>query len=314
MFQEDSALTHVPNKLFANMHVGLLAFYRTFNGCTSLTTIPGDLFANTTTDGYGVFQMTFWGATSLTAIPDGLFDSITRADTFMFYSTFSGCKSLRYVPPNLFANITSPAQNMFSDTFKGCSGLSGYIPPSMFAGLIANNSPTATDMWLDTFSGTQLDTTCPVVTTEFDTGYKTIWGGYVSCYESTPQTCVAGEYLPRYYDSCATCPSGSACIGGTYSFDETTDQGIVACSSGTFAPTGSTVCYPHILHVGNDNIYLKSTKQTTPSLNIRIGNDVFYANMTTVRTRMNKDSIHYFHVQWENHDYYVCDDTMCSGE
>ena len=135
----------------------------------------------------------------------------------------------------------------------------------------------------------------------------------LAIFEPIQYTCSSGYYLPADETECAQCPSGNACVGGTYSFNETTDQGIVACSSGTFAPSGSAVCYPHILHVGDSNVYLKSTKQTTPSLNIRIGNNVFYANMTTVRTRMNKDSSHYLHVKTaDNIHYYVCDDTICS--
>jgi hypothetical protein len=130
-------------------------------------------------------------------------------------------------------------------------------------------------------------------------------------FEANSHTCSSGQYLPAGVDACTLCPVNNICAGGTYSFNETVAQGIQSCASGTFAPTGSTACYPHILHVGNDNVYLKSTKQTTPSLNIRIGNDIFYANMTTVRTTMNKDSSHYFHVQWGNNDYYVCDDTTC---
>ena len=122
-------------------------------------------------------------------------------------------------------------------------------------------------------------------------------------------TCSSGYYLPANIDECTICPANSACIGGTYSFNETTDQGIQSCANGTFSPTGSAVCYPHILHVGNDNVYLRSTKQTTPSLNIQIGNDIFYANMTTVPTYMNKDSSHYLHILYEGDDYYVCDDT-----
>ena len=125
-------------------------------------------------------------------------------------------------------------------------------------------------------------------------------------------TCNVGYYLPADGIECIICPQNSICSGGTYTFNETTDQGIVACASGTFAPTGSSICYPHILHVGDSNVYLKSTKQTTPSLNLRIGDDVFYANMTTVRTRMNKDSSHYLHVKTaDNIHYYVCDDTTC---
>lgn len=121
--------------------------------------------------------------------------------------------------------------------------------------------------------------------------------------------CNPGYYLPADAITCVQCPSNSACSGGTYSFNETTAQGIVACDAGTYSPTGSAVCYQHILHVGDNNIYLRDNKLTVPSLNIQIGNDIFYANMTTVPTYMNKDSSHYLHIQYEGDDYYVCDDT-----
>lgn len=134
-----------------------------------------------------------------------------------------------------------------------------------------------------------------------------LWAIYIP----KKHTCLSGYYLPANIDTCTLCPSGSACVGGTYSFNETIDQGIETCPNGTFSPTGSHFCYPHIMHVGNDNIYLKSTKQTTPSLNIKIGNTVFYANMTTIRTTMNKDSTHYLRVRWNDYDYYICDDTTC---
>ena len=126
-------------------------------------------------------------------------------------------------------------------------------------------------------------------------------------------TCTPGYYLPANVDECVPCTQNNKCIGGTYTFNETLTQGIEQCANNTFAPTGSAVCYPHILHVGNDNIYLKQTKQTTPSLNIRVGNDIFYANMTTVQTYMSANSEHYFKTVYNNEIYYVCDDTMCGN-
>lgn len=133
---------------------------------------------------------------------------------------------------------------------------------------------------------------------------------FYAVYEPNEYTCSAGYYLPANETECVQCLANNICSGGTYSFNETVDQGIVACTAPTpYAPTGSTVCYQHILHVGNDNVYLRSTKLTTPSLNIQIGNDIFYANMTTTPTYMNKDSSHYLHILYEGVDYYVCDDT-----
>ena len=124
--------------------------------------------------------------------------------------------------------------------------------------------------------------------------------------------CNPGYYLPAGVDECRPCLLNHYCVGGTYTFNETTAQGITPCPNGTFAPTGSSVCYPHILHVGNDNIYLKQTKQTTPSLNVQIGNDIFYANMTITPTYMNKDSTHYFKTIYNDTVYYICDDTTYS--
>ena len=126
-------------------------------------------------------------------------------------------------------------------------------------------------------------------------------------------TCATGYYLPANVDECVPCTQNNKCVGGTYTFNETLTQGIEQCESGTFAPTESSICYPHILHVGNDNIYLKQTKQTTPSLNIRVGNDIFYANMTTAPTYMSANSEHYLKTVYNNEIYYVCDDTTCGN-
>ena len=129
----------------------------------------------------------------------------------------------------------------------------------------------------------------------------------------TPKTilCNAGYYLPMNSVSCSTCTIGNKCIGGTYTFNETTDQGIEPCPNGTYAPGGTAYCYPHILHIGDDVVYLKSDKLTTPSLNIGMNDGIFYANMTTIPTYMNRDSEHYLKLEFNNTIYYVCDDTTC---
>ena len=132
------------------------------------------------------FSGTFSGCTSLTEIPGDLFSGITTGAQAMFYQTFSGCKSLTEIPAGLFSNITTGAKEMFIGTFQACSNLGGYIPPSTFAGLIANGSPTASSMWERSFSNTLLATTCPAGTTQYITGYEgtngsTTWYGKVSC-------------------------------------------------------------------------------------------------------------------------------------
>ena len=204
-----------------------------------------------------------------------------------YYATYEKdsftCSSGQYLPADGLACATCP-------TGFTCNGGTFDFDSDSFQGLDFSAIPT-----------TQMNNVCAI----------NFPNGLFAVYEPNSYACNPGYYLPADAIACVQCPLNNACVGGTYTFNERISQGIQSCASGTFSPTGSSVCYPHILHVGDSNVYLKSTKQTTPSLNIRIGNDVFYANMTTVRTRMNKDSSHYFHVQWDNNDYYVCDDTMC---
>ena len=130
-------------------------------------------------------------------------------------------------------------------------------------------------------------------------------------YELNTLTCNPGYYLPANVDECTICPNDNYCVGGTYSFNETITQGIEQCPSGTFAPAGSSECYAHMLHVGDELIYLSATKRTTPSLNVAYGNEVFYANMTTTPTYMTAGSQHYFKTIYNNTEYYICDATSC---
>ncbi len=54
-------------------------------------------------------------------------------------------------------------------------------------------------------------------------------------------TCAAGEYLPKKATSCESCPEGRYCEGGTYSYNESNDQGITGvCASGYSTGGAST--------------------------------------------------------------------------
>ena len=318
-----SKLTSIPTGLFDSINTTAAIntsymFNRTFSGCTGLTSIPTGLFdsINTTaaTNTSNMFSSTFNGCTGLTSIPNGLFDSINTSNATntsrMFNYTFYGCSGLTSMPATLFNSNIGMANgatytNMFTQMFSGCTNLGGYIPSTTFPSGITTALNASTDVFLNT----KLATECPDKTTLYATYTP---NSKVACEEISGIDCSSGYYLPANVNECTMCPINNVCSGGTYTFNENTDQGIQSCASGTFAPTGSAVCYPHILHVGDSNVYLKSTKQTTPSLNLRIGGDVFYANMITERTRMSKDSSHYLHIKTaDNVHYYVCDDTTC---
>ncbi|MBQ2592470.1 MAG: hypothetical protein II567_04220, partial [Candidatus Riflebacteria bacterium] len=53
-------------------------------------------------------------------------------------------------------------------------------------------------------------------------------------------TCAAGKYLPKNATSCATCPANNYCVGGTFNFNASSNQGITACPSGKKSSEGST--------------------------------------------------------------------------
>ncbi len=118
----------------------------------------------------------------------------------MFYSTFRNCTHLTSIPEGLFAGITSAATSMFESTFQNCTSLGGFIPASAFSGLIDAGSPTTTNMWTSTFSGTQLSTTtCPPSWKLVETGYKTAWGGRIACMLPAPKI-ITTSYVQGFYD------------------------------------------------------------------------------------------------------------------
>ena len=198
-------------------------FISTFNG-TGITTIPEDLFNGVTGSVEGMFDWTFYGCTRLTSIPENLFRNITGGSAWMFSGVFRNCTALTVIPDNLFAGITNNADGLFSNAFNGCTNLRGYIPYTIFSGLITNGSPYVSTMMDDIFYNTGLSISCPSGTVQYITGYESYWNNKVSC--GIPITCSSGYYLPIRSTSCAACLSGYICPGGTYGLDVTMAQGI----------------------------------------------------------------------------------------
>ena len=55
---------------------------------------------------------------------------------------------------------------------------------------------------------------------------------FSAIFEPITYTCTPGYYLPANIDECTACPAHTVCAGGTYTFNETTTQGITGCESG----------------------------------------------------------------------------------
>ena len=54
-------------------------------------------------------------------------------------------------------------------------------------------------------------------------------------------TCASGTYLIKNQAACTTCPAGKYCQGGTFNFNETTDQIIESCPGTLTSNTGSSL-------------------------------------------------------------------------
>ena len=308
-FANCTYLTDIPENLFKNIHSNSYLFRETFANCTALQSIPEDLFKDQT--GYHtLFYLTFDGCTALQSIPAKLFQNIRTAGNWEFYSTFRNCTSLQSIPENLFAGITNAAAYMFRETFSGCTGLHGYIPPSLFAGL-NNSGKYSTNMMNQTFYNTNLDTTCPAGTVQFVTGYEDYWDGHVSCVDEN-FVCAAGEYLPAHGYECTKCPENNYCVGGTYTYSENTAYGATQCPNSWYAPRGMSSADQcgRILHIGENVVYLRNVKKTTPSLNVRVDGYTFYGNMTTADVPMNAGTTAHMKVQFNNETYSIYDDTV----
>lgn len=191
-FQNCTGLKYIPSGLFDSNSGGSgLMFSGTFKGCSGLGTdttnypdpIPSDLFENVNTAAGSLFSYVFQDCTGLKYIPSTLFANVVSdsSTSQMFTSAFSGCTGLTSLPENLFANITVPAASMFSYAFNGCSNLRGFIPPSMFQGLIDANSPNASSLMANIFTGTALDESCPDGYDEVETSYESYWSSKVAC-------------------------------------------------------------------------------------------------------------------------------------
>ena len=210
-----TGLTSIPGNLFSfggnNVSGQEFMFNATF-AYTNITTIPGNLFVHVTGVARSLFNSVFFCCYSLTSIPENLFSHITSVARDLYANVFRECTGLTSLPTHLFAHITSTAINMFRQAFRDCTGLTGYIPPTLFAGLIANGSPYSTSdvgMMYEMFYNTgSLATTCPGDTIQYTTGYESYWYGHVSC--GTPVNLT-------WYDGDTTISGPSACaVGGVF--------------------------------------------------------------------------------------------------
>ena len=98
--------------------------------------------------------------------------------------------------------------------------------------------------------------------------------------ETEEISCNPGYYLPANSQQCTQCPKNSYCPGGTFT-PTTTDSGITQCPDNMYSPLGSDSADDcgRVLHIGEYILYLRTAKLTVPSLNVQIGNTIYYGDM-----------------------------------
>ena len=140
-------------------------------------------------------------------------------------------------------------------------------------------------------------------------------------FEANQYTCQSGYYLPANIDECTICPHDNYCVGGTYTFNETTSQGIEPCPSAhPFAPAGmwlESQC-GRKLHVGDDILYMhqQPAHPTIHRLYIGHPNGIYSANAvqrdmnSNTFPKMSEGMSKGFHMTIDNVEYLICDDSV----
>lgn len=124
--QDATALKHLATDTKGAL-AAITDFTSSFDGCTSLESIPEGLFAMAT--GVRSFDYTFKDCTSLTALPSDLFAH--NASATSFNGTFYCCEGLETLPESLFAG--TPSAYSMNEIFYGCTALKE-LPANLFKG------------------------------------------------------------------------------------------------------------------------------------------------------------------------------------
>ena len=175
-------------KIYITFKEGITDFSDVFFGCTKLTSVPANLFANH--PNATSFSGAFLRCTALTAIPEDLFANNQAAENFAWL--FYNCRKLESIPEKLFANC--PAVTDFSSSFAACKRLVS-IPSALFA-----HNPNVTDFSY-AFSDCSFITSIPASLFDNNRKIEVFSGLFSNCTSlkgESPYTVVEGKKVHLY--------------------------------------------------------------------------------------------------------------------
>lgn len=217
-----------------------------------------------------------------------------------YLTTKSGCGSYAY----------------YHDAFECIAG--GYCPGKSRVTCNSSNQATVHTITFglnvcgdNSYSdmGASACTACPGNGAYTNSGDEFTDHAYVT---SCKTTCGIGQCLPTAGGQCINAGAGNWSAGGTVSYGS-----VLACNVCGNGMT--TIGYGYgadeagdcgrILHIGGNRVYLRSALKTTPSLRVKIGDTVFYGNMSTTMTNMSDGIAQKLKLKYNNTAYSVYDDS-----
>ena len=105
---------------------------------------------------------------------------------------------------------------------------------------------------------------------------------------SCKATCSGGQYVATAGAGCVNVGTGYYGVGGTVGQNGTLGRnqcpvGLTTIGYGAGADEAGDC--GRVMHMGENKLYLRSTKKTTPSLNVKVGDTTYYGNMTSGTTK-----------------------------
>lgn len=210
-----TSLWYIPQGLFETITTSLstqYVFYRTFQGCISLITVPGKLFSMVSVIGRAGFHSTFRNCSNLREIPKGFFANVSISATSqssLFLGTFAGCTTIRTIPKDLFAGITDTASGVFDSTFGGCSNLES-IPAELFMSVNPSTTNRAEELFKNTFKD------CTSLTDIEDGLFDGVTRLGTATFQGTFSGCSNLKEIPDLFVNLSNA-SGSSAFAGTFS-------------------------------------------------------------------------------------------------